>query len=556
MVACGRALSVLVLMALTQQAQAQDPVLHASVDRSSVRENESFNYVLRAEGDLRGEPDTAPLEKQFEILNQSTSQRIQYVNGQTQQVSEWMFALMPKAAGKFRVPPLHVGNAVSNAVDVDVLPAQEAASDAPADIFMDVSVDPAQAYVQSQVIFTLRLFVGVSIGRATLTAPQVSGGEAIVERLGEDRQYHAMRAGRDFLVRERRYAVFPQQTGKLTIGPATFEAMVIPNRGFSRLQRLRSDAVDIDVEAAVPPPPEYPNAVWLPARELNITERWSEEGKDFTLGVPRTRTLTVKAVGLLETQLPELPIESSDGIRQYPDQPELDRQVTDRGIEAQRVERYAVIAQDSGRVEVAGVELPWFDTSTQRWDVARIPPRSVSVLPGEQPDTSPAPAPAPAAPAAAAPAPPPPPDRWQWVSLFLASGWLLTIALWLRSRATPATAESRRRAVSAPRRGANRALLRRLRAACERGDAAAAAQLLLEWAALRFELDPPQTLGILAARLPEDAAAEIERLEAHLYGSTRTSWDGKALAAALRRVDAVREPGREHRPDPLLPLYR
>jgi hypothetical protein len=554
MVVCGRALSVLALTVLALQAQAQDPVLHASVDRSSVRENESFNYVLRAEGDLRGEPDTTPLETQFEILNRSASQRIQYVNGQTQQVSEWTFALMPKAAGKFRVPPLHVGSAVSNAVDVDVLPAQNAASDAPADIFMEVTVDPGEAFVQSQVVFTLRLFVGVSIGRATLTAPQVSGGEAIVERLGEDRQYHAMRAGRDFLVRERRYAVFPQQTGKLTIGPATFEAMVIPNRGFSRLQRLRSDAADIDVKAAVPPPAEYPNAVWLPARELNIAERWSEEGKDFTLGVPRTRTLTVKAVGLLETQLPELPIESSDGIRQYPDQPELDRQVTDRGIEARRVERYAVIAQDSGRVEIAGVELPWFNTSTQRWDVARIPPRSVNVLPGEQPDTSAVPAPA--APPAAARAPPPAPDRWRWVSLFLASGWLLTVALWLRSRALPAAAESRGRAVSAPKRGANRALLRRLRAACDHGDAAAAAQGLLEWAALRFERDPPKTLGTLAARLPEDVAAELERLEAHLYGSVRTPWDGKALAAALGKIDAVREPGREQRADPLLPLYR
>jgi hypothetical protein len=110
---------------------------------------------------------------------------------------------------------------------------------------MELDAQPGTIYVQSQIVFTLRLFIGVSTGRATLTQPEITGGEAIVERLGEDSQYTTERAGRNFIVRERRYAIFPQQPGRLTIGPATFEAMVIPiaaSRAFSASARDRSSS--------------------------------------------------------------------------------------------------------------------------------------------------------------------------------------------------------------------------------------------------------------------------------------------------------------------------
>lgn len=538
------------VLALPVHAQRRAGV-QASVDRSTIPENESFTYLLRAEGSVQASPDTEPLEHDFEILNRRSSQRIQYVNGRAKQVDQWVYELMPKKAGKFRLPRIRVGGVLSNFVDIDIVPAQTSA-DAPADIFLEVAADPKHAYVQSQVLFTLRLYVGVSTGRATLSAPQVTGGEAIVQRLGEDHQYQATRNGRHFIVRERRYAVFPQKSGKLTIGPATFEAMVIPDHGYSRIRRLRSGSVEIDVKPPVPPPSAYSQAAWLPARDVTITEHWSDDDKQFTLGVPRTRTLTVKAEGLLETQLPKLPMQSSGGIKEYPDQPELDHDVTDNGIEGQRTERYAVIAQRAGKVTVAGVELPWFDTKTAQWEVARLAPRSETVLPGAPQEPEPAASAAPgtgvqpgAGPLAA--------SWWPWLSALLACGWLATIALWVRGGRSPAPAGSRPQ--TKPRGAANRQLFSRLRVACDRNDAASAQRLLLEWAALRFPDDPPHSLGTLAPKLPEAVAEQIERLEGHLYGAARTSWDGAGLRAALAGIDAAKR-NPTNRADPLLPLYR
>lgn len=532
-------------------ALAQDTTLEAEVDRPTVRENESFTYSLRAEGQVRGDPDTSPLEQQFDLLSRSTNSRIQIVNGRTQQVVEWIFQLMPRAPGKFTLPALEVGGLMSNSIELEVLPASTG-DGTTADIFMEVEAEPVAAYVQSQVLFTLRLYQGVSTGRATLTSPQVSGGEAIVERLGEDRQFQTERDGRTFIVRERRYAVFPQASGELTIGPATFEAMVIPTRGFSRVRRLRSDSVRIEVKPAVPPPPEHPGATWLPADQLTLTDRLSDPGEPFTLGIPRTRTLTVKADGVLETQLPELVLDETAGMRQYPDQPELNRITTELGLSVTRTERYAVIAQREGEIALGGVELPWFNVVDERWEVARVEPRTLDVLRGAEPANVP---PAPAEPASETGAAEAEPDRfWRRVSAGLGLGWLLTLAAW--GYGALRTARDGRRAERAPRPSSPRRSLARARAASRASDPAEAQRLLLEWAAVRYSDDPPATLGALAARVPEPLAARVRELEAHLYGRRPGQWHGAALAEALAGIAPAPRRRARGADDPLEPLYR
>lgn len=541
------------LCGLPHEARTQDLSLVASVDRAQIRENESFTYVVRADGAARGEPDVSVLERDFDVLQRASSSRAQLLNGQTSQVTEWTFQLMPRGTGRFTLPGLRVGDAMTNAVEIEVLPAL-AAGDAPADIFMEVSTEPETAYVQSQVVYTLRLFVGVSTGRATLTPPEVTGGEAIVERLGEDRQYQASRGGRDFIVRERRYAIFPQQAGRLAIGPVTFEAMVIPNRGFSRVQRFRSETVEIDVQPAVPPPSSMPNAVWLPAARLELSERWSDEGL-LAVGVPRTRTLVVEADGLLDTQLPELRLETRDGIRQYADQPELDREVTDRGLRARRTERYAVLATTPGDIELPGIELPWFNVVSGRWEVARLEPQTLSVLPSAEPPPSAPGTPAEESRPSAVDAVPAGPGLWPLLSAFLAAGWLATLGLWWRSVHGGRAPRRRVRPAPAPHTNERR-LRKRIRAACETDDAGEARRLLLEWAELKFAPDPPRSLGALAARLPADVGRDVLDLEAHLYGAAGGRWSGERLAAAVGTLDAVARGAAAPKAETLSPLYR
>lgn len=544
------ALLIGVLSVSPAAVSAQDVTLRASVDRGTVRENESFTYVLRAEGQVRAQPDLQPLAGDFRILQSSRNTSIQMAGGRTTTVTEWRLQLMPTAPGRFTLPPIAFAGALSNPVEVEVLPA--AAGDAPADIFLEVEVTPETAYAQAEIIFTVRLFRGVSTGRSSLSAPAVDGGEVIVERLGDDREYQVVRDGRNFMALERRYAMFPQTAGSYRIEPMTLDAVVITASGFRGMQVFSSEAVEFEVSSPVPPPPRWAGAAWLPARSLELGERWSADPDTLTAGVPQTRTLVLEAEGVQPSQLPELTVTPVDGVRQYPDQPELESEITPDGLRARRTERYAVIAQAEGERMLAGVEMPWFDVAEARWKAATLAPRRIEVLPGAEP-------PSPAA-VAAPPAPEPAADTapgaalWRAVSAGLLVVWLATLGLWWQSRRPP---RRRRPKLSeqAPRRAANRRLLRELRAACKRDDARRAHALLLEWAALRLPGEPPSSLGAMADRLPDDLASAVAELERALYGPDREAWEGGRLAAALADVDSVgRQPKRSG--DALLPLYR
>lgn len=532
---------------------AQEPI-QASVDRTMVRINESFTLVLRAEGAVRGEPETAPLAAQFDILNSMSSRRIGIVNTRAAEVNEWQYQLMPKSAGDFTIPPLRIGDRLTTQVSVRVL-APDPAATAAADIFMELVAEPDVVYAQSQILFTLRLYVGVATGRATLTAPETTGVEAIVEKLGEDAAYKTTRGGRSFDVRERRYAVFPQQAGMLTIGPVTYEAMVIPDRGFSRVQRFRSDVLELAVQPAVAPPAALETAAWLPAQQVTLTEQWSEPEGDLTVGIPRTRTIVVEAVGLLETQLPEVLLDSQPGVRQYADRPELAREVTAQGLKSRRSVSYAVIAQTPGEITLAGVQLPWWNVTAQRWEVAELPPRAVQVVPGT--DAAGA-LPAAPEPAAAAPIAATARDGsyWPWVSGILGAAWLATAALWWRSGrpgARPLPAGAAPKAAPKP---ALRKILRDLASACAVSDPAAARTALLGYAEARFAPSPPRSLGALAALLPAPLAHEVLTLEAHIYGAAAGAWRGEGLQALLTDLESGAAAPEPAPADPLLPLYR
>jgi len=536
-------------LALGQQA----PPLNASVDRPVVRDGESFTYVLRADGAVRGEPDDALLTREFDVLQRSSSSRVQIANGQTAQVTEWQFQLMAKKSGEFTIPSLHVGDRQSNTVAVRVLPPDTSAN-AAGDIFMEIDAQPKLVYVQSQVLVTLRLFIGVSTGRATLTQPEVGGGEAIVERLGEDSQYQTMRGGRTFIVRERRFAVFPQAAGKLTIGPASFEAMVIPDRGFSRVQRFRSGVIEIDAQPAVAPPASLAGAAWLPAQRVTLTEEWNDPSTELAVGLPRTRKIVVEGVGLLETQLPEISVAQQPGIRQYADQPELAHEITADGLKSRRSVGYAVIAQQPGEVTLAGVQVPWWNVTTQRWEVAELPARTLTIKPSGEvvPAETPA-APTPTTTPVVASAR----SYWPVATAVLALAWLVTLVLWWRSRGARASRSPEHRDQTAAQRPQPlRKILRDLDSACSVGDADAARRSLLAFAETKFGADGPRSLGALAAVLPDAVGHEVLALEASIYGATPGAWQGEGLKAVLPELEKLDQAGQQAKNEPLLPLYR
>ena len=547
-----RVLASIAIAFTVSLAIGQDISLQASVDRPSVRENESFSFVLRASGQVREEPDLTVLDSMFEILQRSRNTQIQMSGGQTTQVTEWLLQLMPKGAGKFVLPAISLAGALSSPIDIEVLPSLP--GDVPGDIFLELQASPLTPYVQSQVIYSLRLFRSVSTGRSTLTPPAVNGGEALIERLGGDREYQVVRDGRNFVVLERRYAIFPQSSGLLTIESATFEAVVIAPSGFSSVQRFRAEPLELTVKPAIQPPAAFPNASWLPASNVTLSERWSLGTGAFTAGIPQTRTLVLEAEGLLETQLPDLRLDQTDGIKQYADMPELSRETDEKGLKAVRVERFAVIAQVPGELELPAVEVPWWNVQEQSWHVARLEASSLLVAPNSEQGNVATALPVlngeeerPASGSVA--------QFWQAISGGIAAIWLVTLGLWWQSHH-----QKKRKYLHSSNEASgyesSRRVLRRLRRACNDNHAGRARELLLEWGGLQFSQSPPKSLGTLAKMLPEDASHLVWDLERNLYGPSAVSWDGGALATALKQLSWLPRSSDEAKDGGLQPLYR
>jgi len=513
------------------------------VDRADIELNESFTLEVITDANIDLQPDVSVLEQDFYIGQGSQLSNTTIVNGQIRRSKTWTYVLMPKRAGEITIPPLSVGNEQSDPLLITVSEPSYAPPGV-AEVFLTSEVDFNETYVQAQVLLTIKIYRSVATRQPALRDPTVTGVEVLSEMAGDDRSYEAVIDGTAYNVVERVYALYPQESGSIEISPARFEARVLRNGRITGRKVFESEPKVITVQPIPPRPAEFPDAVWLPARDLQLSEDWSREPGDVKAGEPLTRHVTISALGQLETQIPVLDTPAVTGINVYPDKPELSRRIESGGIRGVRKDQYAMIGVMAGVVALPALEVPWWNTTTSEWEVARLPERSITIQPsGEGPlpeaeaetaaedganvDTK-----SDAAPTLMSG------GFWRRVSELLAAVWLVTLlAWWWTSR--PAKRESREPA-PVPRHKRQSRLLKSARKAARAGDAAGAKQSLLDWAALEWPEDAPRSIGALASRVSPDLAGELDRFSSLSYGPQRGEFDGEALASAIRSFSVLK----------------
>ncbi len=501
------------------------------VDRETVRLDESFRLVIEIEGDVDGEPDFSKLNADFEIRNQSESQNIQIIHGQFSRLYQWTLTLIPRRVGALVIPPISVGALQTQALSVTVLERAALADSADSGpIFLEAEATPGNAYVQSQVIYRLRLYRAVETRIGRLEEPSISEGEALVERLDEDRGYETRRNGKRYTVIERRYLVTPQRSGTLVFAPLTAEAIIVDSiSAGGRYQRVRAPEVRIEVR---PVPPDWGGKPWLPARGISLSESWSEDPTALTAGDPVSYSITLEADGMVAELLPELAREVPVGLKQYPDRPQTENRDTGASVSGRRVERVVLMPASAGSFTLPPIRLEWWNVATHRKEVTELPARSIQVLPAavEIAVTEPL---------ALAPEPIRVAGVWRAASAFLGAGWLVTLALWWRRRRREPSA-----AMPVPRALTNTRAISAARKACRRNDPHAASRALLTWGSERWPTHPPGNLVSLGARCGGGLSRAVEILDQHIYGFESMPWNGSELAAALDKLPEVNVPGR------------
>ena len=527
-----------VAMLLLPTALVQAAVV-ASVDRGRIDLNESFTLRVTVDTAIDVEPDASALDEDFIVGSRSQLSNTTIVNGQITRSRTWTYVLMARRAGELSIPPVVIGSEQSQPVAITVAPPSDA-TPGEADIFVITEADFDESYVQAQILYTVKVYRAVATRQPRLSEPEVTGVDALIEIAGEERTYESILNGKSYTVVERVYAVFPQESGEVRITPARFEARVLRNGRISGRKVFESEPIVVAVKPIPPPPQGYPDAAWLPAKSVDLSEEWSREPDELPAGEPITRRLTVTALGQLSTQIPVIDPRVSDGVKVYPDKPELRVAAEAGGILATRTDQYAMIGVRPGAVSVPTVELPWWDIAAGEWKIATLAGRSIDVMPSTDalvpqvvPDLQPA------ANAESGTTVIVHSALWRRIAEVLGGLWLLTLVLWWWSGRPKAP---RRNVPEAPPIHKQQSrLLREARKAAGEDRASAVKSALLEWGRLEWPKSAPRSIGDLADRVTDPAATELRRLCRQSYGpDAQEGWNGDALARALRTL-AVKE---------------
>ena len=535
----------------------------ARVDRPTVDLNESFTLEVIVDSNTDLEPDLTVLHEDFYVGQVSKLSNTSIFNGDIKRSLTWSVALMPKNTGVQHIPAIEVGNEQSNPVRI-VVNEPTNAPPGEADVFVTSEVDVDETFVQAQILYRIRVYRAVATRQPALREPTIGGVESLIELAGDERQYESVLNGRAYNVVERVIALYPQESGEIEISPARFEARVLRDGRITGRKVFQSDSHKVTVLPIPAPPTDMPDAVWLPARDVQLSEEWSRPPDEMEAGEPVTRVVTLTALGQIETQLPTIEAAEVDGLNIYADMPELSRVIEADGIRGVRKDQFAIIGLVGGELELPQLDVPWWDTEAGEWRVATLPARTLTVAGAASPPVIEEP------PAAVAPAETVSPVQvpgadpavalaattfWQRAAEVLAVLWILTLAAWWwSSRTAPRHAREPREPEDPPVQKQQKELLRVARKAASIEDSAGVRAALLQWARLQWPDDAPRSLGELSNRVAAPLADQLRSLSAASYSPNGGGWDAAALASELRSISLVSRKEDVAASEPLPPL--
>ncbi len=510
--------------------------LSAEVDKHVLSEGQSVTLTVKQIG-KGGTPETSSLRSDFEVRSTIHIQNTQIINGKREQSRQWKYTLIPRKTGTLYIPPITDGTSTTDAIELHVSEASNAAGNATGNaagnatsVFLQTHVDRDTAYVQSQITLRVRLFFLQHLFQASLLIDDSS--DFLHQRIGEDRQSQEQYQGRTYNVIERRYALIPQKSGHLTLPQVVFNAKVRAensNNSFILPEvqpiRLRSKALEVDVK---PIPKQLSGHWWLPARSVQITEQYNTYGP-IEAGTPIERTITISAIGVLDSQLPKLTPPKIDNLQIYPDQPKLSQDSDASQLISTRTESWTIIPSKAGHYTLPAIEVIWWDTEEDREKVAQLPAKTLQIVPNPNaPSTGSSNSAQQGNPGQAADSNSdlaadtlsPVPETYSFLInlavllVLICIAYCVFLLYRLKRRQRAKSAQTDRQ----DHRPKQTAAFKALRAACASKRAQAIQQALLVWAATVWVDQPARSLLELAKRVDDaQIKAQLTQLDAMLY---------------------------------------
>ena len=391
------AFCMVLMCASTVFGQADiDITVSLSRDTIGLDEQAVMQIVVSSNVDALPRPKM-PTLPMFEVYSQGQSSNYSIINGKVDASVTYRYLVMPQKPGIYPIENIaivhqnrrYVGNPVTLTVldKGSTVPAEleDRAQDSRGeskDYFLEAVVDNQNPYVNEQVTFTLKFYIAVQFyGSPRLSEPTTTG--FWTELLGSKAPYRQRVNNRTYRVIERKYALFPTQTGELTIGKAIITATVASKRRqrnvfgiFGGGEEIQARSAPLSIKVRPLPqsgrPSDYTGTIGKFRISAQVNKTVVELNQPVTLTVNISGVGNIKSVA--EPQIPEL-----EDFRVYKASSSENISKINDKIGGTKTFEEVFIPERPGTLQIPALSLSYFDPERQRYRTISTSPISIKV---------------------------------------------------------------------------------------------------------------------------------------------------------------------------------
>lgn len=365
------------------------------LDRSDATLEDSVSAVITVSGTRKSEgPPVLKGVDAFDITPGGTSTRMEIINGQVNSGIDYAYTLQPKRVGTFVIGPAEVivdGKTLrSNSRTLTVSEPRRDPGRDRGSIFLEAVLSKGEAFVEEQVIYTLKLHTQRSVSDISLELP--SEPRLAFRQLGEPSKYDGAYDGQAYHTLEVRYAVVPNAAGPCDIAPARMRLIVheprrrSPRNPFDdplfslspgKPKVIASNPASLDV-LPLPMEGRPPGFAGL-VGDFRMTA--SLAPGQIRVGESATLTVEISGRGNIK-RIPDPGLTAPERTKVYADQPVLNETADRDGFGGSKTLKWAIVPEAPGEYAIPSLTVSYFDPASRAFRTAGTSGLSLSVLPG------------------------------------------------------------------------------------------------------------------------------------------------------------------------------
>lgn len=235
------------------------------------------------------------------------------------------------------------------------------------------SVDPA--WVGQQVVVPVRLtMAGIPAEAPKLRVPEVPGGVFLY--LPGAALFDSEYGDDGSVTWTYSFVFYPHRPGEHVIPPVGVDVRMAAEDRSSRLHSAASGSLTLRSRM---PEGARDASLLITSPRLEVEETWSPEATQVRVGDAVTRTVTLRAEGVLGMGLPPLAFEAPAGIAAYPRPPDLEGESAAGKVTGERTETVVYVCERQGSVTLPAIVIPWLDPRSGELRRIELAERTLSV---------------------------------------------------------------------------------------------------------------------------------------------------------------------------------